>query len=268
MIDKKQVVTIAGNDSDGSAGMPADMHAFFTDDTYGMGLMTAAVAGNSVSIYQQQLMPADFVAKEFDVLAADFDISASKTGMLGNSEIIKVIKDKYSREKFGPLVVDPVIITKHGDFLLEKDAYADFKKLIIPLAEVITPNYYEAETLTGVKIPLDDPQPAMIKAAHELQNLGAKNVVVKGPHESDDQEVVSDLLVTADGQEQWFSDKYVKTNKINGTGDTFSAIITAEIAKGNDLPSAVQKAKDRVHAAIAHPLNIGSKFGPVNQWMK
>lgn len=268
MINKKQVVTIAGNDSDGSAGMPADMHAFFTDDTYGMGLLTAAVAGNSVSIYQQQIMPADFVAKEFDVLAADFDISASKTGMLGNSAIIKVIADKYNRQDFGPLVVDPVIITKHGDFLLEKDAYADFQKLIIPLAEVITPNYFEAETLTGVKIPLDDPKPAMVEAAKKLQGMGAKNVVVKGPHESDDQKEVSDLLLTADGKEKWFTDKYVKTNKINGTGDTFSAIITAELAKGTDLSIAVKKAKQRVHAAIAHPLNIGSKFGPVNQWMK
>lgn len=268
MIDKKQVVTIAGNDSDGSAGMPADMHAFFTDDTYGMGILTAAVAGNSISIYQQQIMPADFVAKEFDVLAADFKISASKTGMLGNSEIIKVIADKYTLANFGPLVVDPVIITKHGDFLLEKDAYQDFKKTIIPLAEVITPNYYEAETLTGIKIPLDNPKPAMVKAAKILQQMGAKNVVVKGPHEDDNQEYVDDLLITATGQEQWFSGKFVKTNKINGTGDTFSAIITAELAKENDLSKAVKIAKQRVHAAIAHPLNIGSKFGPVNQWMK
>lgn len=268
MIEKKQVVTIAGNDSDGSAGMPADMHAFFTDDTYGMGLLTAAVAGNSVGIYQQQIMPADFVAKEFDVLAADFDIAAAKTGMLGNSAIIQTIAKKYKQKDFGPLVVDPVIITKHGDFLLEKDAYADFKKLIIPLAEVITPNYYEAETLTGVKIPLADPQPAMVKAAKALQKMGAKNVVVKGPHESDDQKEVTDLLLTAESEEKWFTQPFVKTNKINGTGDTFSAIITAEIAKGSDLVSAVKKAKERVHAAIAHPLDIGSKFGPVNQWMK
>ena len=151
-----QAVTIAGHDSDGSAGMPADLHAFFADGVYGHGILTAAVSGNSYGITSSQVMPQEFIAEQFKVLSEDFDIKAAKTGMLANDDVINVVADNYSPEHFGPLVVDPVIITKHGAMLLEQSAYELFRERIIPLATVITPNFYEAQKLTGIEMTTDE----------------------------------------------------------------------------------------------------------------
>ena len=237
-----QAVTIAGHDSDGSAGMPADLHAFFADGVYGHGILTVAVSGNSYGITSSQVMPQEFIAEQFKVLSEDFDIKAAKTGMLANDDVINVVADNYSPEHFGPLVVDPVIITKHGAMLLEQSAYELFRERIIPLATVITPNFYEA------------------------QKLGAKNVVIKGAHNDDSQTTVDDFVLLEDGDSFWLKKPFVKTDRLNGTGDSFSAIIAAELAKGNNVKIAVTKAKDAVYAAIANPLTVGHKFGPINHW--
>ncbi|MFR0771220.1 MAG: hydroxymethylpyrimidine/phosphomethylpyrimidine kinase [Limosilactobacillus pontis] len=141
-----QALTIAGHDSDGSAGMPADLHAFFADGVYGHGILTAAVAGNSYDITAQQVMPKEFIAEQFHQLARDFTIGAAKTGMLANDDIVNVVADNYDAQIFGPLVVDPVIITKHGAMLLNQSAYERFRERIIPLATVITPNFFEARS--------------------------------------------------------------------------------------------------------------------------
>lgn len=258
-----QALTIAGHDSDGSAGMPADLHAFFIDQVYGMGIMTAVVSGNSYGITQQQLMPTDFIKEQFKVLAADFEIKAAKTGMLGTIDIINTVADCYDPQHFGKLVVDPVIITKHGVMLLEQAAYEAFREKIVPLAEVITPNFFEAQKLAEMEIKTEAD---MVTAAHCLQSLGAKNVVIKGQHEAGWTGPVKDLLLKADGSQQWFAEEYVETTHINGTGDTYSAIIAAELAKGNDIETAVQKAKRVVHAAIANEIAVGHKFGPINHW--
>ena len=258
-----QALTIAGHDSDGSAGMPADLHAFFIDQVYGMGIMTAVVSGNSYGITQQQLMPTDFIKEQFKVLAADFEIKAAKTGMLGTIDIINTVADCYDPQHFGKLVVDPVIITKHGVMLLEQAAYEAFREKIVPLAEVITPNFFEAQKLAEMEIKTDAD---MVTAAHRLQALGAKNVVIKGQHEAGWTNPVKDLLLKADGSQQWFAEEYVETTHINGTGDTYSAIIAGELAKGNDVETAVQKAKRVVHAAIANEIAVGHKFGPINHW--
>ncbi|WP_076459294.1 bifunctional hydroxymethylpyrimidine kinase/phosphomethylpyrimidine kinase [Limosilactobacillus caccae] len=258
-----QAVTIAGHDSDGSAGMPADLHAFFADGVYGHGILTAAVSGNSYGITASQVMPKEFIAEQFRVLREDFNIKAAKTGMLANDDVINAVADNYSSADFGPLVVDPVIITKHGAMLLEQSAYELFRKRIIPLAKVITPNFYEAQKLTGFTM---DNREERVAAAHKLQKMGAKNVIIKGAHNSDDQASVDDFVLLEDGNSFWLSKPYVKTNRLNGTGDSFSAIIAAELAKGNDVKTAVTKAKNAVYAAIASPLTVGHKFGPINHW--
>lgn len=259
----KQVVTVAGNDSDGSAGMPADLHTFFLSDVYGMGILTAGVAGNSYEISDQVIMPTTFVENQFSALRSDFNISATKTGMLGSSEIIYCFRSNYSKDYFGALVVDPVIVTKHGNMLLDRQAYDDFKDLIVPLADVITPNIYEAEVLSGQKI---DSKETMISAAKCIQQMGAKNVVIKGEHNNPSQKVVFDYVLTSSGEEQWYSMPYVNTKHINGTGDVFSAKITAEIAKGKGIFSAVSDAKHFVFNAINSPLNVGHNYGPINIW--
>lgn len=258
-----QAVTIAGHDSDGSAGMPADLHAFFIDGVYGHGILTAAVAGNSYGITAAQVMPAAFIAEQFRVLAEDFTISAAKTGMLANAEVIDVVADNYDPAKFGPLVVDPVIITKHGAELLEREAYERFKERLLPLATVITPNFYEAQKLTERELTSDE---EMLRAAADLHEMGAKNVVIKGRHEHGQTAPVRDLVRLAGGQHFWMAEDYVETDHVNGTGDTFSAIIAAELAKGHGVEEAVRRAKKVVHEAIANELPVGHRFGPINHW--
>lgn len=258
-----QAVTIAGHDSDGSAGMPADLHAFFVDGVYGHGLLTTAVSGNSYGIDAAQVMPKDYIEQQFKTLSTDFKISAAKTGMLANDDVINVVADQYAKVDFGPLVVDPVIITKHGAMLLEQSAYELFSERIVPLATVITPNFYEAQKLTGLQ--LKDTQ-EMFDAAVKLHEMGAKNVVIKGEHNDPTQKEVVDVVLLEDGSRFELTKPFFDTTHVNGTGDTFSAIIAAELAKGTDVKNAVIRAKDAVYAAISHPLEVGHKFGPINHW--
>lgn len=263
-MSKKEIIalTIAGNDSDGSAGMPADLHAFYARKVYGMGLMTAAVAGNTTGIYAAQIMPVDFIQKQFDVLNDDFSIKALKTGMLANKEIINCVADNIEKYDMGKVVIDPVIITKHGNSLLDDDAYQTFLNRLLPLADIITPNYYEQKKLT--ELPLDSESEILV-GAKKLQDLGAKNVLMKGKHTGDSSEVV-DILLTEDGQVHKFTKPYYETERVNGTGDTLSAVIAAELAKGTNLIDAVKIAKDFTYEAISHPIIVGSKWGPINHW--
>lgn len=260
--DPKIAVTIAGNDSDGSAGMPADLHAFYDRDVYGMGLMTAAVAGNTTGIFAQQIMPVEFIQKQFDVLNDDFKISAAKTGMLANKEIIDCVADNLEKYDMGKIVLDPVIITKHGATLLDANAYQTFLDRLLPLADVITPNFYEQQKLTGMKL---ENKEEIHAGAKKLQEMGAKNVLMKGRHDADQAEV-TDTLLTEDGSFHEFTKPQFKTDRVNGTGDTLSAVITAELAKGKSIIDAVKIGKDFTYEAISHPINVGSKWGPINHW--
>src|SRR5699024_3839240 len=144
-----QVMTIAGSDSDGSAGMQADMHTFFTRGVYGVSVMTACVAGNSYGIGASVTLPTDFIDKEFALIAEDYQVKAAKTGMLADSTLIETVVENYQKYDFGPLVVDPVIMTKHGNLLLEESALQSLKDKLLPLATVLTPNFYQAEKLIG-----------------------------------------------------------------------------------------------------------------------
>lgn len=255
-------VTIAGNDSDGSAGMPADLHSFYARGVYGMGLMTAAVAGNTTGIYASQIMPVDFIQKQFDVLADDFDIKAAKTGMVADSKVMNVVADNLEKYDFGKIVIDPVISTKHGNTLMDDDSYNTFIKRLVPLADIITPNFYEQKKLTGLEL---DTLEEVKKGAKMLQEMGAKNVLMKGRHDGDQKEV-TDLLLTEDGKFHTFTRPFFKTDRVNGTGDTLSAVIAAELAKGTSLIDSVKIAKDFTYDAISHPIEVGSKFGPINHW--
>ncbi|CCI84382.1 hypothetical protein FC52_GL001288 [Lactobacillus pasteurii DSM 23907 = CRBIP 24.76] len=262
MTQEPIAVTIAGNDSDGSAGMPADLHAFYARKVYGMGLMTAAVAGNTTGIYAAQIMPIDFIQKQFDVLAADFDIKATKTGMVADSTVMNVVADNLEKYDFGKIVIDPVISTKHGNSLMDEDSYQTFIKRLVPLADIITPNYYEQKKLTGLELTsLDEVK----QAAKLLQDMGAKNVLMKGRHDGSNSQV-TDLLLTQDGQFHTFAKPYFATDRVNGTGDTLSAVIAAELAKKTPLIDSVKIAIDFTYQALSHPIIVGSKYGPINHW--
>ncbi|EFJ68780.1 phosphomethylpyrimidine kinase [Lactobacillus paragasseri JV-V03] len=256
-----EALTIAGHDSDGSAGMPADLHAFYARGVYGMGLLTAAVAGNSQGIFAQQLMPLDFIQKQFDVLNDDFKIKAVKTGMLANKDIIDVVAKNLKHYQMQNIVLDPVIITKHGATLLADDAYQAFLKKLVPLATIITPNFFEAQKLTGLELKNES---EIKQGAKLLQKMGAENVLIKGSHHNDRQTEVKDYLLLDDGSDEWLTKPYFKTDRVNGTGDTLSAVIAAELAKGNDVKTAVKIAKDFTYEALSHPINVGAKYGPIN----
>ncbi|WP_295747472.1 bifunctional hydroxymethylpyrimidine kinase/phosphomethylpyrimidine kinase [uncultured Limosilactobacillus sp.] len=257
----KQVATLAGLDSNGSAGLAADLHAFFADGVYGHGILTAAVAENATRITAAQTMPVDFVEAELTALR-DFPIAAVKTGMMANGEIVKAVVDRCPGGV--PLVVDPVIITKQGDHLLDQAALTVFCQQLLPKATVITPNFLEAQVLVDHQ--LSTPED-LLTAAYQIQQIGAANVVIKGKHPTGDQEpVISSLVLLADGQSFWINNEFVKAKKANGAGDTFSAIIAAELAKGQPVLTAIEQANDFVVAAIKKPLGIGQHFGPLNHW--
>lgn len=259
-----QVMTIAGSDCDGSAGMQADMNTFFARKAYGISVLTACVAGNSYGIHAAQPLTTDFIDAEFKGIAADFKVLATKTGMLTDSKTIEIVAKNYHQYDFGPLILDPVIITKHGAMLLEQDAYETLRELLIPLATVITPNFFELQKLADMTI---ETETDMITAAKKLQGLGAKNIVAKGAHhEGENLTEVKDLLLLESGEVHWLSAPYHDTEHINGTGDALSACITAEIAKGNSILEAVVLAKKLVNQAIGNELSVGHKYGPINIW--
>ncbi|MCD2256967.1 bifunctional hydroxymethylpyrimidine kinase/phosphomethylpyrimidine kinase [Agrilactobacillus fermenti] len=259
-----QVMTIAGSDSDGSAGMQADMNTFFAREVYGISVLTACVAGNSYGIHAAQPLTTDFIDAEFKAIADDFHVLASKTGMLTDKQTIETVTKNYKQYHFGPLILDPVIITKHGAMLLEADAYETLKTLLVPLATVITPNFFELQKLADMEIHTDAD---MITAAKKIQAMGAKNVVAKGAHHiGGDLKEVKDLLLLESGEKVWLSEPYHDTEHINGTGDALSACITAEIAKGQSITVAVTTAKKLVNQAIEHELAVGHKYGPINIW--
>lgn len=262
--DYPQVMTIAGSDCDGSAGMQADMNTFFARKTYGISVLTACVAGNSYGIHAAQPLTTDFIDAEFKGIAEDFHVLATKTGMLTDTKTIEVVAKNYQQYDFGPLVLDPVIITKHGAMLLEQDAYETLREALIPLAYVITPNFFELQKLAGMTITSDAD---MVTAAKKLQALGAKNIVAKGAHhDTDTQTEVKDLLLLASGEVRWLTAPYHDTEHINGTGDALSACITSELAKGQTIEAAVILAKKLVNQAIGNELAVGHKYGPINIW--
>lgn len=258
-----QVATIAGVDSDGSAGAEADLHSFFMRGTYGTLILTAAVAGNSYGIHDSQIMPLSFIDSQFKAVGEDLRIRAAKTGMLADAAVIKNVAANLQKYDFGPLVLDPVISTKHGNMLLETEAFETLKAVLIPMATVITPNFYEAEHLTGKTL---DSDAAIVAAAQQIQDMGAKNVMLKGRHDSATQTEVKDYVLLESGKHFWLTGPYFATDRKNGTGDTLSAVITAELGKGTELEDAIRLAKHFVDTAIAHEIAVGHQFGPINHW--
>ncbi|MCI1857305.1 MAG: bifunctional hydroxymethylpyrimidine kinase/phosphomethylpyrimidine kinase [Sporolactobacillus sp.] len=258
-----QAVTIAGSDCGGASGMQADLHAFFRRGVFGAAILTGAVAENSYGVQAVVPLPLDFIDAEFKAIADDYAVRAAKTGMLADTSLIRTVARNLNKYDFGPLVVDPVITTKQGNRLLKEAAFETLKRELIPLATVITPNFYEAQLLAEMKIVTDEDQR---RAARKLQALGADNVVVKGRHDSAEQQAVRDFLLLADGREYWLEEPYVATDRVNGTGDVLSATIAAELARGRTVLAAVRAAKRFVHQAIAGGIAVGHRYGPIDYW--
>ncbi|GEO70130.1 bifunctional hydroxymethylpyrimidine kinase/phosphomethylpyrimidine kinase [Levilactobacillus acidifarinae] len=257
-----QTLTIAGTDSGGGAGVMADLKTMQERHVFSTAVIVAVTAQNTKGVQDFMALPQQLIDEQFASLADDFKIRACKTGMLADAEHVHIVVENLKRYNFGPLTVDPVMIAKGGAALLADDAVATVRDELLPLADVLTPNLPEAQRLTG--LPLDSKE-EMEAAAVELQNLGAKNVVIKGGHEAIPDQA-SDFVLLEDGRSFWLTAPRIDTVRTHGTGDTLSSCITAELAKGADFETAIRLGKDYVTAAIAHPIEVGHGHGPLNHW--
>ncbi|MGY3571652.1 bifunctional hydroxymethylpyrimidine kinase/phosphomethylpyrimidine kinase [Vibrio paucivorans] len=258
------VLTIAGSDSGGGAGIQADIKAISATGSYACSAITAITAQNTLGVSAIFPIPLEHVEKQLDAVFTDLNVIAVKVGMLADSSIIKVVAEKIKQYSPKFLVVDPVMVATSGDLLLEQSAITTLKSELLPLADVITPNLPEGAALIGCDVP--ETEQAMTDMITELRNLGAKAVLLKGGHLEKDQNS-NDLLITANEVEQ-LSAKRVETRNTHGTGCTLSSAIASYLAQGNDLSSATALGKKYISEAIAHAdeLDIGSGHGPVNHF--
>ncbi|MBM7620809.1 hydroxymethylpyrimidine/phosphomethylpyrimidine kinase [Bacillus tianshenii] len=255
-----KALTIAGSDSGGGAGIQADLKTFQELKVYGMSAITAITAQNTLGVQAVYPIPLDMVLKQLLSIEADLKPDALKTGMLFSSELIEAVSGQIKSFQWGNVVVDPVMIAKGGSRLLQEDAVRSMRESLIPLATVITPNIPEAEALTEIPIrSMKDRQ----QAARILHKLGADFVVIKGGHGNGNELI--DLIYDGDRFLEMKSFR-IATKNTHGTGCTFAAAITAQLAKGESVLDAIQIGKQYIHAAIEDSLQIGSGHGPTNHW--
>lgn len=257
-----QALTIAGTDSGGGAGICADLKTMQMRHVFATMVVVAVTAQNTLGVQDAYPMPPKMIDEQFASIAADLNIRACKTGMLADPIRVKAVVDNLKRYNFGPLTVDPVMIAKGGAKLLTDDAIAVVRDQLLPLASLVTPNLPEAEELTGIKIQTEN---EMEKAGQMLQSMGAKNVLVKGGHFASP-DAANDFVLLANGESFWMTAKRAATHNTHGTGDTISACITAELAKGRSMREALRTGKAYVEATIKDGIEVGHGHGPLNHW--
>ncbi|MDY6775075.1 MAG: bifunctional hydroxymethylpyrimidine kinase/phosphomethylpyrimidine kinase [Halobacteria archaeon] len=254
-------LTVAGSDSGGGAGIQADLKTFEARGVFGTSAVTNLTAQNTVGVDSVYPVPPDEVVAQIDSVVSDFDVGAVKTGMLGSPEIIEAVADKL-RQNDLPLVVDPVMVAQSGDRLLDEDAEEVLRRELVPEASLVTPNIPEAEVLADVEV---HDEKSMERAAKIItESLGADAALVKGGHsetEADDREIV-DVLRLSNSRK--FYKERLETEKTHGTGCALSSAVTAELAKGEDLQTAVARGEEFIHRAIRYGLELGEGNGPVH----
>lgn len=258
-----QALTIAGSDSGGGAGIQADLKTFQMRQVFGTSVITATTAQNTQGVWDIYYLPINHITAQLTAVADDFAIKACKIGMLGTSKIIEAVAKFLQNRPFGHVVLDPVMVAKGGQSLLDQGA-SDALKNLIQFADIITPNLPEAEYLTGLSI-IDDK--STIDALYALQALGAKTVVIKGGHSQNSKsEYCTDWILDEMGKIWQVNNLRVCSQNTHGTGCTFSACIAAELAKGKSVEVAIRTAKRLIHQAILTAQTTGSGFGAVNHW--
>ena len=256
-------LTIAGSDSGGGAGIQADLKTFSALGVYGCSVITALTAQNTQAVTGVMDVPAEFIRQQIDAVFSDIDVHAVKIGMLSVPETIAAVADGLKRHGARNIVLDPVMVAKSGDVLLQPHAVDAVREVLLPLADLITPNLPEAAALldTGPLSTAGD----MNEAATALLALGPKAVLLKGGHLDGDES--PDVLIDAEGAEVLHSER-IKTRHTHGTGCTLSSAIAAGLAEGKTTRQAVGDAKDYIRAAIgaAEGLGIGHGHGPVHHF--
>lgn len=263
-----RALTIAGSDSGGGAGIQADLKTFSALQCYGMSAVTALTAQNTQKVEDVYAVPPDFVRKQIQAIVNDIGVDAIKIGMLNSAEIVQAAVKEILELTNVKLVVDPVMVAKSGDKLLQDSAIEVLKEQLLPLSDIITPNIPEAEVLTGQTIDNDED---MKTAGMELLELGPKSVVVKGGHADLQTRDSADLLITMQNgsvEMQWLTGKRIETSNTHGTGCTYSSAMAAYLARGFEITEAVQRAKTYINKAIrtGASYKIGQGHGPVHHF--
>lgn len=254
-----RVMTIAGSDSGGGAGIQADLKTFAAFGVYGSSALTAVTAQNTSGVFAVAEVPEEVIAAQIDVVLEDIGADAAKTGMLSSASIVRVVADRLEAWDVRKLVVDPVMVAKSGDFLLQQDAVQTLIETLLPLAMVITPNIPEAQVLSGITI-ADGAD--VREAARAIHAHGPTFVVIKGGHADGNPD---DLVF--DGRDFTVLEGIrVNTPNTHGTGCTFSAAIAAGLALGDDPLDAIGAAKRYITAALSASYSIGSGHSPVNHF--
>jgi len=256
----KQVLTIAGSDSGGGAGIQADIKAMSANGVFAMSAVTAITAQNTEEVTEVFELPLSIIAAQIDAVFDDFEVAAVKTGMLSSTAIVDMVAKRLHSQHVVNLVVDPVMISKSGHALLKPDAVDALTTLLFPLALIVTPNVHEGQQLSGVAIhTLADAR----RAAKVIHRFGCKHVLIKGGHLLSER--ATDLLY--DGR--FFNvlkGEFIDTKHTHGTGCTFASALAAHLARHRPVLDAVQAAKTYVTEAIRHSLAIGHGQGPTDHF--
>jgi hydroxymethylpyrimidine kinase / phosphomethylpyrimidine kinase / thiamine-phosphate diphosphorylase len=254
-----KIVTVAGSDSCGGAGIQADLKVIALMGEYGLSVVTALTAQNTRGVFGIHPVPLDFIASQWDAVVSDINIDAVKTGMLWDERVVSLLAGKIKRSKISFRVFDPVMVSKSGAHLLTKAGQAAFVKEMLSLATIVTPNLPEAGILCGRALrTIGD----MEYAARRIHQMGARNVLIKGGHRPGQ---AVDVLFT--GKELYhFAKPRVETIHTHGTGCTYASAIAVEITRNQSLPKAVEKAKEFVTAALESTFPLGHGQGPTNPY--
>lgn len=251
-------LTIAGSDPSGGAGIQADLKTFHQHKVYGMAVITLLTVQNTRGVQAIYRMKPRQVMRQLEAVLADIPPQAAKTGALGDEAILRAVA-RASREFRFPLVVDPVMVSKHGVSLLKPSAVRVFIRELLPYATLVTPNLCEAAVLSGIKVcDLE----SMTRAARIISEFGPRAVLIKGGHLKGD---ATDVFFQ-DGRVRLLKSPRIRTRHTHGTGCTYSAAITAELARGRSLWTAVACAKKFITRAIRTAPGLGKGFGPVNHF--
>jgi hydroxymethylpyrimidine/phosphomethylpyrimidine kinase len=257
------VLSIAGSDPSGGAGIQADLKAISANGAYAMAVVTALTAQNTRGVTGVELVPADFIAAQIDAVFADIRVDAVKIGMLGTSAIAAAVADALRRNQARNIVLDPVMVAKGGDRLLSPEAVAILIERLLPLTDVLTPNLPEAAALLDSAEPSD--RATMAAIAERLRDLGPRNVLLKGGHLDGGDS--PDYLATASAG-HWLEGARTATRNTHGTGCTLSSALAAQLALTGDALEAARRAKAYVAGAIAHAdaLDVGTGHGPTHHF--
>lgn len=257
----KKVLTIAGSDSCGGAGIQADLKTFSAHKVYGMSIITAVTAQNTQGVFAVHDIPTDMIKKQIEVIFDDIHVDAVKIGMVSKTETIEAIADTLSKYSVQNLVIDPVMVSKSGFHLLQPEAKEALINYLLPMATLVTPNLPEAEVITGLKIStLED----MKKSADLIRKIGPKYVLIKGGHLDGE---ATDILY--DGNEFiYYNSPRINTKNTHGTGCTLSSAIASNLGNGLPMKEAIEKAKLYITGAIENSFPIGKGVGPVHHFYK